>query len=444
MQFALGVRVSSCHDGCVMSSVLTRFSLLAAIGVHRPPDALLTPEQTEANIRRLVWEIGWFGVTWGTLFNFLQVYEVRLGASSLLVGAITFGPAFVSIFWQLPAARLITQKGHRMRWVIGGGFFYRLMFLLVAMVPFVLLQGRAQATAGLWVLQAIPATVSNIAFLSMLADAVPAQRMTQVVGWRMAAFGLTNTAATLLGGVLLQRIVFPLNFQVLFLIGFAASLVSWWHVKHIHVPDREPDRSGRRPLTRELGRALRYPRFGRFLLAVGALQLALGMIAPLLPLYWVRELGATDGQISIIMTMFSGAMVVGSLTMRRLVGRIGRERALTAGTFGYALYPLMTSVSPSVWWLLPWAVLAGALNAAITVTAFDNLVSVTPEAERTHFIAVYNVAVNIALFTGPIVAGILAANGAQIVLALQVAAGVALVAGVLMATRGVGERAVTA
>ncbi len=167
------------------------------------------------------------------------------------------------------------------------------------------------------------------------------------------------------------------------------------------------------------------------------------MIAPLLPLYWVRELGATDGQISIIMTMFSGAMVIGSLTMRRLVGRIGRERALTAGTFGYALYPLMTSVSPSVWWLLPWAVLAGALNAAITVTAFDNLVSITPEAERTNFIAVYNVAVNIALFTGPIIAGLLAANGAQIVLALQVAAGVALVAGVLMATRGVGGHAAT-
>jgi MFS family permease len=341
----------------------------------------------------------------------------------------------VGIFWPIPAAGLITRKGHRMRWVIGAGFFYRLTFLLVALIPFILLQGRAQATAGLWVLQAIPATVSNIAFLSMLADAVPPARMTQVVGWRMAAFGLTNTATTLLGGILLQRVLFPLNFQVLFLIGFAASMVSWWHVLHIHVPDREPDRGAQRPVTREVGQALRYPGFGRFLLAVGALQLALGMIAPLLPLYWVRQLDATNGQISLVMTAFSGAMVIGSLTMRRLVGKIGRERALAIGTFGYALYPLLTSVSPTVWWLLPWALLAGALNAAITVTSFDNLISVTPEAERTNYIAVYNVAVNIALFAGPIIAGVLAANGAQVVLALQVAAVVALVAGVLMVTR---------
>jgi MFS family permease len=414
------------------------------IPFRRPPDAALTPAQTEANIRRLVWEIGWFGVAWGAIMNYLQVYEVRLGASSLLVGAITYGPALVSIFWQLPAAGLITRKGHRMRWVIGAGFFYRLMFLLLALIPFFMLQGRAQATAGVWVLQAIPATVSNIAFLSMMSDAIPASRIIQVVGWRMAAFGVANTATTLLGGVLLERVRFPLNFQLLFLIGFAASLVSWWHVRHIHVPDREPDRSARRPLTRELGRALRFPRFGRFLLAVGALQLALGMIAPLLPLYWVNQLDATNGQISLIMTAFSGAMVIGSLTMRRLVGKIGRERALTIGTFGYALYPLLTSVSPSVWWLLPWALLAGALNAAIVVTLFENLVSVTPEAERTNFIAVYNVAVNIALFAGPIIAAILAANGTQIVLALQVAAGVALVAGILMATRDVGVRKVTA
>ena len=295
---------------------------------RRPPDAALTPAQTEANIRRLVWEIGWFGVAWGAIINYLQVYEVRLGASSLLVGAITYGPALVSIFWQLPAAGLITRKGHRMRWVIGAGFFYRLMFLLLALIPFFMLQGRAQATAGVWVLQAIPATVSNIAFLSMMADAIPASRMIQVVGWRMAAFGLANTATTLLGGVLLERVRFPLNFQLLFLIGFAASMVSWWHVRHIHVPDREPDRSPRQPLTRQVGRTLRFPRFGRFLLAVGALQLALGMIAPLLPLYWVNQLDATNGQISIIMTVFSGAMVIGSLTMRRLVGKIGRERAL--------------------------------------------------------------------------------------------------------------------
>jgi len=180
---------------------------------------------------------------------------------------------------------------------------------------------------------------------------------------------------------------------------------------------------------------LDYPRFAYFLLAVGVLQLALGMIAPLLPLYWVRQLGATDEQISVVMTVFSGTMVLGALTMRRLVVNIGRERALALGALGYTLYPLLTSLSPSIWWLIPWAAVAGALNAAMSVTLFDNLVAVTPEADRTSYIAVYNVAVNVALFAGPVLAGVLAGDGTQIALALRVAAGVTLVAGVLMATR---------
>lgn len=410
---------------------------------QRSPDTPPTPAQVEANIAHLVWDIGWFGVAWGTVISFLQVYVVRLGASSLLVGAITYGPALVGVLWQLPAARLMTRSGYRMRWVIGGGFLYRLMFLLVALVPFVVLNGRAQVTAILWLVQAIPSTVSNTAFLAMLADAVPADRITQVVGWRIAAFGVANTLSSLLGGRLLEFLPFPLNYQVLFLIGFTASLISWWHVNRIHVPDRAPDHGQHGRMLGQMAATLRYPRFGRFLAAVGMLQLALGMIAPLLPIYWVRQLGADDGQISIVLTVFSGAMVLGSLIIRRLVDKIGRERVLAVGALGYILYPLLTSFSPSIWWLVPWAALAGSLNAAMSVTLFDNLMSVTPDADRTNYIAMYNVVINLALFAGPIIAGLLATDGDQIVLALRVAAGVTLVAGVLLAARRAGPAAQT-
>ncbi len=380
-------------------------------------------------------EISWFGVVWGTVVAFLQVYIVRLGASSLLVGAITYGPALIGVLWQIPAGRLVTRIGHRMSWVIGAGFFFRLQFLLVALAPFVFSRGRAEVTALIWVLGAVASSVSNIVFLSMMADAVPSDRLTQVVGWRIAGFGLANTIVTLLGGQFLKFLPFPLNYQVLFLIGYAGAMISWGYVRRIHVPDPPADRSQHPAFWRDLSRMLRYPRFGRFLVAVGVLQLALGMIAPLLPLYWVRSLSASDAQVSVVMTVTSGALVIGSLLMRRLVGRIGRMRALAAGALGYAFYPLLTSLTPSVWWLVPWAALAGLFNAAFTVTLFDNLISVTPAEDRTNYMAVYNVAVNIALFAGPILAGLLARDAAGVELGLRVAAGVCLVAALLLALR---------
>jgi hypothetical protein len=67
--------------------------LARVLGLNRPPDQALTPAQVESNIRHLVGDIAWFGVVFGSIVAFLQVYLVRLGASSLLVSAITYGPA---------------------------------------------------------------------------------------------------------------------------------------------------------------------------------------------------------------------------------------------------------------------------------------------------------------------------------------------------------------
>ncbi len=406
------------------------------LALHRPPDPELTPAQVDRNLRYLVGDIAWHGVLYGTMMAFLQVYIVRLGASSLLVGAITYGPALVAMLWLIPAGRLVTRIGHRMRWVIATGLLFRLVLLAIPLVPFFTTVHRAELTALIWVLSAVPANLSNLAFTSMMADAVPEDRRQQMVGLRIAAFGLVNTITTLLAGPLLQSMSFPINYQVLFLVGFAGTMVSWWQVTKIHVPD-PPARAGKQPpLTLELGEMARYPGFLRFVAGVTVLQLALGMIAPLLPIYWVRTLNIADGPVSVIMSVTTGTMVIGSLAMRNLVRHIGRERALAIGGFGYALYPLLTSFTSQVGWLIAWAALAGLFNAAITVNLFDNLASVTPDANRTNYVAIYTAVVNVALFAGPVIAGVVAdAPAAGPALGLRVAAGVGTAAGVLLVMR---------
>jgi len=409
-------------------------SILTFFGFRRPANTPPTPAQVEVNIRYLVLDIAWFGVLIGTTINFLQVYVVRLGASSLLVSAVTYGPALVNIFWQLPAAQLMGRTGHRMRWTVRAGLLYRLFYLLVALVPFLTTVGRAEWTVLLLVLLAFPMSISSVGFLSVLADAVPADRIAQVVGWRMAALGLTSTLSTLVAGRVLQWLPFPFNYQLLFIVGFIGSLGSSWYVASLHVPDRPPERPEPGHWLHEIHRIRRYPGFVRFAFIVGILQLAIGMMTPLLPLFWVRRLDATDGQISIIVTVASATMVLGSLLMRRMVGRIGRGRALAAGALGFGLYPLLTSFTTSAWWLIPWAALGGFFNAVVAVTLFDNLVANSPENDRANFIAVFNLFVNAALFFGPLIGGFLA-RGSDGRLGLQVATGIAFVAGLLFAVR---------
>ncbi len=406
--------------------------MLRSLAFWRPRTTASAPlDVTEANIRRLVAEITWYGILIGTTMNLIQVYVVRLGASSLLLGAVTYGAALVSILWQLPAGRLMAASGQRLRWVVNSLLTHRLLYLAIALLPFFITRGRAEITVLLVILQAFPLAVANTSFLAMMADMLPPRRTTQIVGWRMAGLGITSTLSTLVAGRILQWLAFPLNYQVVFLIGFAASLVSVWYVKQLQVVDPPPHRS-EKPLLGDVGRMLQRPGYGVFLLVACLSHVVIGMISPLLPLYWVRLLAATDGQISILVTAASAAGVVGALSMQRIVRRIGRVWALALAPAGYALYPLLTSFSPSIWWLIPWAMMAGFFISALYTTLFSNMVALTPDHERTEYVSLYNLALFGGMFIGPIISGFLADIPGGIVLGLRLAALVGLAAGLLV------------
>jgi MFS family permease len=79
--------------------------------------------------------------------------------------------------------------------------------------------------------------------------------------------------------------------------------------------------------------------------------------------------------------------------------------------------------------------LSGLFVAAIYVTLFDNLVAVTPDEDRTSYIAVFNMAGNVALVIGPLIAGLLARQPNGLTLGLQLTAAAAFAAGIMFALR---------
>jgi MFS family permease len=405
-----------------MTTDAFRYRALEFIGLARADDPAPTPEQVKSNAHHLVMDTTWFGIFVGTCLNLMSVYIVRLGAPSLLVSAVVFGPALVSIFWQLPATGLMNRTGHRMRWVIGSLFWHRFFYLIIALLPFFIDRALAPLTVLLLFIQAFPLATANTSFLTMMADAIPKEQIPNVVGLRLAGLGLASTVTTLVAGRVLQWVGFPLNYQIIFLFGWLASMVSVWHVTKMVVPESPAPPQQRVPMVGRLPELFRYPGFALFTGAVTTLHMAIGMTGPLLPIYWARTLGATDGQISIVVTTASGMMVVGSLVMRRLAPIIGRERAVALGAAGYALYPLLTSFSPTIWWVVPWAALGGMFTATIFITLFDNLVSVTPNEDRTTYIGVYSIFVNSALVVGPLLAGVLGRTESGLVLGLRLAA----------------------
>lgn len=84
----------------------------------------LSDAEIAANVRHPVLDTTWSGIFAGAPASYLPVYVVRLGASPFMIGAITFGPALVSIFWQLPAGHLV-DPGRSKEWTVVGGLLFR-------------------------------------------------------------------------------------------------------------------------------------------------------------------------------------------------------------------------------------------------------------------------------------------------------------------------------
>jgi len=371
------------------------------------PDDLLIPARERHNHRALYWDIAWFGITTGIAINFLSVYAVRLNASEVEVGALTAAPALLSIFWLIPVGQIIARQRRLLPLLLWSLFTHRLGYLLMGLLPW--LAPREWVVPGLIALsalQAIPAGAANVAFPAMLPDAVSKERLGRVVSIRNALIGATSTLAVWGSGPILAALPTPLNYQVLFLIAFAASLVSTYAVSRLDLPERPAAAAAGGSALADLREGMR--RFGadrRFLwftLSAVFLHVALFTPAPLFPIYWVRILGASDSFVSLIATLGGASSVLSALMMDRVQRRWGNRRIVGVAMLALAFYPILTALTHTLPPLLGISVMGGIFAAGLNICLFHALLQVTPDAERARFIAIYSMLVNVAIFVAPL------------------------------------------
>jgi MFS family permease len=365
--------------------------------------------QEARNIRAGYLEIACSGLATGIAINFMSVFAVRLGASDLVVGAVNSGPYLASLLWSLPTARLINDKRRLMPIMIASLFLYRLTYLLIALVPSLLSRAQAEAIAVISFLGGFPMVMVNIAVFTMLAEAIAPEHLARVVSRRVAIGGFTSIIALLLTGLWLERSPFPLNYQVAYSVAFLISIGSVWYMSRIKLLGRgAPAGAGRVLSWREQWQNLRRNRvFFLFLISATFLHLSLNMSSPLYPILVVNKLGASDGWVSILLTLFTLTSVVGAWRMDWVIRRWGTRRTLAATMIGLGVYTTLLAIAPSIAFLVPVHFFGGFLSAGFNVGLANGLLEFSPEENRGDFVAAYMLAMNIAIFVGPLLGSML-------------------------------------
>jgi MFS family permease len=341
--------------------------------------------------------------------TFLSVFLVRLGASSFLVGLLTSMPALTGILLALPVGRMLERQRNIVPWYSRARVWVLGSYAITGLVPFVFpLDQTPIPVIVIWAIATVPQTIVNVAFTIVMGAVAGPDKRYYLMSRRWSILGVTTSLTVALAGWLLETISFPLNYQAMFIGSFLGGLLSFIFSSRIVIPDNAPAEDEhpqgmrRRDRLHEALVALRdNAPFSRFLISQFVFRCGLALALPLFPLYWVRELNASDGWIGVINTVNSGVLLVAYFIWSTLSRRKGATIVLLICSFGLGFYPLLTGLTHTVAPLPIYAGLAGIFAAGIDLVLFDILLSTCPPRHTASYIALYQMTTYVATFLAP-------------------------------------------
>ncbi len=371
--------------------------------------------------------------------TFLPVFLLRLGASANDVGLLTALPALTAFVLAIPFGRMLQARGRIVAWYsrlrLVAWTSYAVIAGAVALLP---REAAVPVALVIWALASLPSTAALVAFPMVMDGAAGPGGRFDLLGRRWAIAGVSAIVAVALGGQFLAAVPFPLNFQILLVIvtlaGFGSYLQSSRLVIAEHVA--ASPKAALPPLRERLGGLWRTVVSNRTFVGFELRSLAyitsIGLALPVLPLFYVHDLAASDAWIGIIGAAGSAGSVLGYTSVRRIARRRGGISillpALIAAAAAYALLSVVD-------WLPAVAAIvfvSGVAGAGAQLALFDALMQSFPKELGVTFSSVDQSIQNFALVVAPNVGGFLAvALGSR--QALLVTASVGFVAVALFA-----------
>ncbi|MBI1879712.1 MAG: MFS transporter [Chloroflexi bacterium] len=421
----------------------------------------VAPKVQAANFIHLYYDVAWYGLAFGSTLSFLAVFAARLGAAGWQVGLLSAGPALVNALVTLPAGRWLENQALG-RAVVQTATWQRLGFFLMIPLPLLLPDSfKVWAVLLLTLLMAVPGTALAIGFNALLATTVPPEARGRVVGRRNALLAGMIMAAFLLSGWILDRLPFEWGYAAVFTLGALGGGMSTYHLSRIQVPpvpqfknrplqDRaQPGRGSglgsdapqRLDVTLRLWLRWRpvkgtwlagiSPQYWWVMLAYFCFHFTQLLPAALFPLFWVREVHLTDGEIGWVNALFYLTMLGVSPLLEPLTRRLGNYRLAVGGSILLASYPLITALSHGLALLLVVSVIGGTIWAILSGALVNRLLEMTPEDKRPSHLALYNLALNVATLIstmfGPFLADLLGLREALfIIAALRIGSGLVM------------------
>lgn len=324
---------------------------------------------------------------------FLPVFLTRLGATNVQVGLLTSMPAFTGLILAIFIGNFLQTRRNIIPWFSGARLLVVSSYALTGIVPFLVPREYAvQAVLLIWAAATIPQTVLAVAFSVVMNAVAGPEGRYDLMSRRWSILGLTSAITVAIAGWTLDQLDFPINYQLVFMALSLGGLISYYFSSHITLPDAEvpPQEAGLsiRQRVREYINLVRHePSFVSFTAKRFVFMSGTALATPLFPLYYVRQVQASDAWIGIINTTQTAVLLVGYYLWTRKSRTRGSRYVLLRTTFSLAVYPALVAMTTRVELIALFAGLAGIFQAGIDLVFFDELMKTVPMKYSARFVS---------------------------------------------------------
>jgi MFS family permease len=323
---------------------------------------------------------------------FLPVFLARLGATNFQVSLLTTMPGIAGFLLAIPLGRLLQRQRKIVPWFSGARLVVLSSFAITGLVTF-FFPPKILITVILlvWAVATIPQTIVSITFsVVMNAVAGPTGRY-DLMTRRWSTLGFTTTITVFLIGILLDYAGFPINYQIMFISLSIGGLISYYFSSHITLDDHQPPVDISSPpssTTNEYFKLVVNDKpFMSFILRRFVYLTGVSLAAPLFPIYFVREIHASDSWIAMITVSQSAVMILGYFFWSRQSRSRGSRMTLLWTTCGLSLYPILTSITHFPGIIAIYAGVAGIFQAGLDLVFFDELMKKIPPEYSATFVS---------------------------------------------------------
>ena len=316
---------------------------------------------------------------------------------------------------------------------------FRFCFVIMALAPWINFSGMNDGSLVviLLILFAVVNRPFIIGFAPMQSEVIPPGRQSAVISVRMQIFHAVRSISVLLLGFWLDAVVFPLNYQIMYLVTTALSVISLIQLIKINGPEKSAaeqkqiliERDTKVSFKQQLAELLKvikdHPRFLRFMINTLLMNFGMWATMPLFTLFYVNELGASDGWLGTYSALHSVCNIGGYALWRPVIRKYGENKMLKWTALLRPLWPLSIATFPNLNAILAIAGAWGLLIPGLDLCQQSMYLKILPEDAREQAQSIHSTIQNTSMFLSPLL-GIAVAEAIGIPSTLFIFAGVRL------------------